>query len=34
MWCFNIYLLEDPIFDTYIRKEWDFFLEDNDTPDI
>ncbi len=34
MWRFNISLLEDPKFDTYIRKEWDFFLKDNDTPDI
>lgn len=34
VWRFNISLLEDPNFDTYIRKEWDFFLKDNDTPDI
>jgi len=33
-WRLNTSLLEDPNFDTYIKREWASFLEINDSPNI
>lgn len=31
-WRFNTSLLQDPVFDSYLKKEWASFLEINDSP--
>ena len=32
-WCFNTSLLQDPQFDSVIKKEWALFLEMNESPE-